>query len=56
MREGKGIVYHSNDTIAYEGQIHNGLPHGKGYVYNAKNQREAATWVDGIDAILLPEH
>lgn len=32
QRSGKGIIYNNDDTIAYQGELKNGLPHGEGEV------------------------
>lgn len=53
-RNGKGTVFNSDDTIAYQGELKNGLPHGKGKVKSGNDYIEA-TWVEGIDATLIPE-
>lgn len=33
MKNGFGIIYSPDGTIAYEGELANGMPHGKGKVY-----------------------
>lgn len=47
-------MYNSDDTIAYEGEIKNGLPHGKGKVKTGDGFVEA-NWNEGIDVSLIQE-
>lgn len=53
-REGKGTIYNNDDTIAYRGQLKNGLPHGEGEV-TAEEGFKQASWIQGIDASLIEE-
>jgi hypothetical protein len=52
-REGKkcgnGIVYNCNNTIAYEGEFEDDLPHGEGAIYDEKEIKIKRKWVRGID-------
>lgn len=55
-REGKGTIFHGNGEIAYTGQVKKGLPNGRGsMISNKTGKLTQATWVDGIDASLLPQ-
>jgi len=52
-RDGFGTIYNGDNTVAYKGEMREGLPHGTGSVY--KEGKELKTqWIEGIDQNLLP--
>jgi antitoxin component YwqK of YwqJK toxin-antitoxin module len=43
------VIYNDGHTKAYEGEIKNGLPHGKGLIYLDHGKVVNALWESGID-------
>lgn len=53
-KDGKGILYNYGDTIAYEGDFSNDVPHGIGRIpHPITKQMVESRWVEGIDETLL---
>ena len=37
-KDGNGVIYNRDDTVAYDGEFKNGLPHGKGKKRNKNGE------------------
>ena len=48
-REGEGTLYNKDGTISYEGQLKEGLPHGRGSIF-IRGRKVALQWQMGINA------
>lgn len=49
-REGKGTLYNMNNTIAYEGEWSDNLPHGEGITTTTHGETLHRLWIQGLDA------
>lgn len=47
---GQGTIFNCNNSIAYEGEFDDDIPHGVGYVYDENGEKMKRKWVNGIDA------
>lgn len=52
VKEGKGTIYGKNKLIAFQGEIKNGLPHGKGKAPGSDGQLYEVTWNEGISSMI----
>jgi hypothetical protein len=51
-KKGEGTIFNFDNSVAYQGQFHNGLPHGKGNCF-VGNKTIETVWDEGIDTRLL---
>ena len=49
-KEGHGAIINCNDSIAYEGEFADDIPHGVGYIYDGKGNKMKRRWIRGIDS------
>lgn len=51
-RHGKGKIYSKNKSIAFEGEMKNGLPHGRGKSPGPDGEYYEVNWNEGISSII----
>lgn len=53
IREGNGKIINKNQTVAYDGEFKNNMPHGKGMAPGKEGEMKEREWADGIDKELV---
>jgi hypothetical protein len=51
-RDGTGKIISKSKTVSFEGEMKNGLPHGKGRSPDQDGNYHEVTWREGISSII----